>query len=481
MALMQTGHEEKEGRTAAGAERAAGGRTLPMGEIVLTHAYFLSRTQNEKKLMKPYVPLGPLYVASALRQHGSRVRFYDTTFDRDLSGFGRLLDGRRPPLVGIYVLETTRAAAVEMIRMCAARRIPVMVGGPDPSLDPEFYILRGARYVATGEAEETAPELVAALRRGEDGRSVPGIYSDGGFSGERKTAAGAAPDTFPARDLLDFTPYFDAWRRCHGFTSMQISIARGSACRCTACAGPVPGARYRMRSPRHLAEEMLFVKMIYHPDRVWFCDGVVGHDREWICDLRDEVARKRAKMPFECGSRPDLVDAWVVKQLKESGCFRVWYDVASGSPRVLEKMKKGFTVDDIRRAAALTRAAGIEVGFTVTLGYPGESVADVEMTRDLVRGTRPDRCTVEVAYPQKGTEFYREVEADILPVRYSERREHDNILTYRAKYSQDFYDVARKLIQKESSLYVRPSAGLADWMGVHLFRLGYGLMKNGVQ
>ena len=45
-----------------------------MPDLLLTHGYFLYEDPKELQVMKPYAPLGILYLCSHLRQQGFDVR-----------------------------------------------------------------------------------------------------------------------------------------------------------------------------------------------------------------------------------------------------------------------------------------------------------------------------------------------------------------------------------------------------------------------
>ncbi|MGA7731726.1 MAG: B12-binding domain-containing radical SAM protein, partial [Chloroflexia bacterium] len=49
-------------------------------DILLTHGYFLYEDPHELKVMKPYPPLGILYISSHLKAKGFDVGLFDTTF-----------------------------------------------------------------------------------------------------------------------------------------------------------------------------------------------------------------------------------------------------------------------------------------------------------------------------------------------------------------------------------------------------------------
>ena len=49
-------------------------------KILLTHGYFLAEDEKEKAIMRPYVPLGILYISAWLEQHGYNNEVFDSTF-----------------------------------------------------------------------------------------------------------------------------------------------------------------------------------------------------------------------------------------------------------------------------------------------------------------------------------------------------------------------------------------------------------------
>jgi anaerobic magnesium-protoporphyrin IX monomethyl ester cyclase len=51
-----------------------------MIDLLLTHGYFLYEDPKEMQILKPYVPLGLLYICAHLRSKGFGVDVFDTTF-----------------------------------------------------------------------------------------------------------------------------------------------------------------------------------------------------------------------------------------------------------------------------------------------------------------------------------------------------------------------------------------------------------------
>ena len=84
--------------------------------ILLTHGYFLEEDAQERRVMKPYPPLGLLYVSSHLKAKGFDVAVFDSTF-RSFAALVALLDRERPKVVGIYCNLMTK------------RNVKVTIGG----------------------------------------------------------------------------------------------------------------------------------------------------------------------------------------------------------------------------------------------------------------------------------------------------------------------------------------------------------------
>ena len=51
-----------------------------MPDILLTHGYFLAEDEKERQIMKPYPPLGLLYLSAYLKRAGFDVEVFDSTF-----------------------------------------------------------------------------------------------------------------------------------------------------------------------------------------------------------------------------------------------------------------------------------------------------------------------------------------------------------------------------------------------------------------
>jgi len=429
-----------------------------MTDILLGHAYFLKYDIIERRVMKPYPPLGILYLSAYLKRAGFDVEVFDSTF-RDFADFEAIVKRLKPRIVGLYANIITRENVFRLAHIAKANGVEfVIVGGPDASEWHDQYFANGVDIIGISEGELTLQQLVPWLQtKGmKDLEQVPGIiFKNPGGRVHRTPPRPAITDLdslpWPDRDVLNMNEYFTAWKSHHGESSVSLITARGCPFHCAWCSSEVFGHTHRQRSPKDVVDEMLMLKQRYNPDIMWISDDVLTINRKWTHEFVREVKARNAQHPYECLSRVDLVDYDILKGLRDTGCFRVWYGAESGSQKVLDSMRKGTTVPQVREAARTTQELGMQAGFFILLGYPDETTADIRMTIDFLKETRPDVVGTSVAFPIKGTEFYERVENRLIKDdNWSSRNQ--NKLLFKGRFPKLYYWFAARWLVKEVNI-----------------------------
>ncbi|MCQ8905803.1 MAG: radical SAM protein, partial [Methanothermobacter sp.] len=107
-----------------------------------------------------------------------------------------------------------------------------------------------------------------------------------------------------------------------------------------------------------------------------------------------------------------------------------------GSRRMLRKMKKGITPDQVVEAVELAREYKLKVAGSFIVGYPGEDDDDYQETLELADELMLDDYFVSIAEPLPGTELgeeVRELPEDENPVfMRSDKRRFDSLAEERA-------------------------------------------------
>ena len=229
---------------------------------------------------------------------------------------------------------------------------------------------------------------------------------------------------------------------------MNLVTTRGCPYHCNWCAKPIYGQRYTARSPEHVVEEMAWLKRTYRPDHLWIADDIFGLKPGWIERFAELVAERGADVLFKCLLRADESHRRRRSSPRAAGCRTAWIGAESGSQRILDAMEKGTRVEQITDAARLLHAAGIQVGFFLQFGYPGETRDDIERTLQMVRDCRPDDIGVSVSYPLPGTTFYQRVQAQ-LGQKQNWVDSNDLAMMYHATYVPEFYRVLHEAVHAE--------------------------------
>src|SRR5204863_48442 len=124
-----------------------------MQDILLTHGYFLYEDEKERQIMKPYPPLGLLYLSAYLKRAGFAVGVYDSTLGDRAALYARLA-AEPGGVLGLYTNLITRRSVLDIAAHAQAHGWTVVLGGPEAANYPGEYLARGADVVVIGEGEE---------------------------------------------------------------------------------------------------------------------------------------------------------------------------------------------------------------------------------------------------------------------------------------------------------------------------------------
>jgi len=430
-----------------------------MSDILLTHGYFLGEDEKEQQIMKPYPPLGLLYISAYLRRAGFDVEIYDSTWGSKVELYERLAR-ESGGVLGIYTNLITRGNVLAITAEAKRHGWTVVLGGPESANYTEQYLAHGADVVVVGEGEEALAELLPALARGGPQR-LHGIAGTS-FRDENGQVVGNPPRPqipdldslpWPDRERIDLPRYVDTWRTHHGMGSVNLITARGCPYKCKWCSHAVFGYSYRRRSFIDCADELQHIAEAYRPDQVWYSDDVFTINHRWLHGYAAELKRRGLKLPFETISRADrMMKDEVLERLAEMGCYRIWIGAESGSQRVLDAMRRGVTVEQVEWATKAAQRHGIEVGMFLMWGYDGEELEDIEATVEQLKKWNPNVFLTTVAYPIKNTPYYEKVSnRTLLTKDWSTATDRDFVIE--GRHSRGYYKHADTWLRSEMAAF----------------------------
>ena len=422
--------------------------------ILFTHAYYLSDDPKEQKIMKPYPPLGLLYVSAYLKSKKILNDVFDTTFSTQELQLEFILE-KQPKVICIYTNLMTKIEVIKLIKILKTEKYnfpKIILGGPDVTFNIENYLKAGADFLVIGEGEETTYELYNSIMNNDDFNNVDGIAfleNSNLIQTKARTKFKELNELpFPNREAIEMAKYLQTWKTNHGQSSMTISTQRGCPYTCKWCSTAVYGQSYRRRPPHQVAAEMKMLKEQYNPDAIWFVDDVFTISHKWLTAFHEEVVKQNAQIKFECITRAERLNDEILRLLKEAGCFRIWIGAESGSQEIIDAMDRRVDVNHVKKIIQETNAMGIETGTFIMLGYPGETEKNIDETIQYLKEAKPTHYTITIAYPIKGTSLYNEIE-DKITTKVDWEISTDRDIDFQRTYSRKYYKYAVSKVVNE--------------------------------
>jgi len=242
----------------------------------------------------------------------------------------------------------------------------------------EFPFLDG---VVVGDPEPTLVRLAERLTGKEAWRATRGVA----FRQTGRTCLVPRPEepdldrfAFPLRSgLARGTAYILGSRGCYGqcrFCTIHF-LSHGKA-------------RWRGRSPDNIVEEMVEVREALEASYFYFADpnfcGPGKRGRERAAALARGIRRRLPGITFGMECRADNVEASLFAELKDAGLADVFLGVESFSQPMLDRFRKGLTVEQNVRAVQVLQDLGINLSLGFIMFEKETALGDVRANFDTL-------------------------------------------------------------------------------------------------
>ncbi len=218
--------------------------------------------------------IGVAYLAGAARDRGISVKVVEgkneghTTIEETVEA----VRSYQPKFVGLSAMTTEYPMAIEVAsRLKEGENAPVTIlGGVHANALPIDSLAESSAfdYVLTGEAEDSLPDLIKAIKSRKGIKSIPGLY--------RRDEYGKPFSSCPSKVLPDVASLpFPAWDLIPRVSAYPIVTARGCPYDCVFC-GKNLGKKVRTRSVEHIMEEMEWLYKGFSPTMISFADETFG-------------------------------------------------------------------------------------------------------------------------------------------------------------------------------------------------------------
>lgn len=368
---------------------------------------FINPDYRLSKFTTPVMPVGIGYLAESLKINGINYSVFDMALGYDLKDLKRHIIKSKPDLIGISMMSfmyKKHYTIAEFIKRNFPN-ISIIVGGPHISSCKE-EVLKECESMDFAVLQEGEGPLLS-LCRGKDVREIKDlIFRKNGnilYSGER--------ESLPDLDSLPFPKYEDFELNKYGF-GVSIVSSRGCPFKCIYCSAHAIRNRFRARSARNVADEMEYwYKKGYR--EFGFQEDNPAFDKKRLLELCDNIETRKIKdIAIMCGNgvRADKVDKEILSRMKEVGFKRLAFGVEGGNNKVLKNIKKGETIEVIKKAIKEACDLNFFVSLFFIVGSPGETPEDVDDSINIALSYPIANVSFYNLIPLPGTELYKWVQ-----------------------------------------------------------------------
>lgn len=272
----------------------------------------------------------------------------------------------------------------------------LVVGGPLTQLLKEnIKYMNNVEVVAIGHGEYLVPILCEWIKT--DFKELKPHPTASGSKIEKLNNIQVLYSGHPESSNLDMFPAAD-WKLAETYHQKTFPVihyesVRGCPYRCSFCNYPFlfNENSFRYRSAQKIVNDWETYEKNMGPKIINCLDSLFTMPRKRLFELCEEIQKRGLKSRWVCYARAeDLADEEVCKAMKAANILQVQIGLESGSPQILDNMKKHCTLEENIKAVENCRKYGITSVVSLIVGFPGETESTIEETYKLIKKTKPD-------------------------------------------------------------------------------------------
>lgn len=317
----------------------------------------------------------------------------------------------------------------------------IILGGGYPTLFPErSFTDHDVDAIAIGEGETTFLHLVNKYNCFHDEKFENQFPFEGyGIKDlrgtpvivPRKSGFLALEDLPPPDwDQLNIIKYFES----SGDRTLPVEASRGCPYSCVFCTTHLFwGKQLRYKTTDRFLSEIKSLKEKYHDPHVLIVDDNMTFSKKWVKEFLSKLIDAQLSLEITSSNfsvkhlDEEIIGLWI-----KAGCTSFSIAVETGSEEMQKRIKKNIDFSQLRDIVRILKQKDIPFNILWMVGFPNETLAQIQETFNLVRELRPFLNQFSIVIPYPGTAIYNE-------------SKKNNILLFDEKGSDlDSYDDRRR-------------------------------------
>jgi anaerobic magnesium-protoporphyrin IX monomethyl ester cyclase len=417
-------------------------------------------------LGKRLPPIGLMYVAAALENAGFKVQMLDNyLMKKSIEEIKQLITQINPGIVGITCGSATYPRCVETSK--AIKQVKpdckIVVGGWHASYMPDSLLSNPEiDYVVMGEGERAITELAIAIMSGNEKASatIAGVAvkrNGENIKNQPKYIENMDEIPYPARHLLPLELYDRTIEYLDAKPADVMSISRGCVYNCGFCeTRKLWGNICRGFSPQRVIGEIQDLQSRYGTKGIYFINDNFTLRKKETAKLCNLMLENNLDLEWVCDTRVDLVNDEILSLMRKAGCKTIWFGVESASQKILQRIGRNTSPQEVENAFKLCKKNGIKTACSFMLGLPDETLKDMEDSLKFAKKLNPDWCQFNtfIAYPDsrlynelldKGN--YVKLDEFLLSVKTDEF-DYDSLMMVQRRFFKEFHMTPKQILKR---------------------------------
>lgn len=366
-----------------------------------------------------FPPLGLAYLASPLLKDGHKVKIIDaSSYEYANDKIGKMLQDFDPNLIGVSSVTSSADESYSLVNYLKSKfiNIPIIYGGPHASCFPEmiFENIKDLDLLVYGEGETIFKNIIDFyVKENKLPRNLPGTWEKKDETWIKNPPANPVLNLDellpPAYELFDYKGVYKPLPlQYKELPTANMITSRGCPYgKCTFCYEAGRASQlYRRHSPKRVVEEIRFLVNRLGVKEIAFWDDNFLISEDWVFKFCDLLDRERIKIPWSAVARVDTITKKMLERAVKSGLWNIFFGIETGNQDLLDRIKKGITLDQIRQAIKWSNELRIDTRGSFMLALPGETPEKAENTINFAREIDVTYAQFLPTHPDWGTELY---------------------------------------------------------------------------
>lgn len=399
--------------------------------------------ENDSIHPRDVIPSFELLNVSSLLKKNHKIQYLDNEIlSKNSKSFLNLILNNKSDLLIIHFQPTVANQMSKMIKEIKKKTNKIVIAFGTTVEYKTLYFLQESRtdYAILGEVELSLLELindlslkkVLTLKQLKKINGIAFLHNNSLVKTKPRELLNPNILPFMSHELIQNEKYKVVSKIIRPLGKIKwgfILSSRGCPYKCQFCSPSIRysyGNKYRYQTPKRTVNEIEYLIKKYGVNAISFEDDIFTLSKDRVVKICQEIIKRNIKVSWTVATRLDCLNQKMINLMKKAGCQGVSTGIESGSDRILQIVKKGENIHQIKKGIQMLQNAKIAVTANIIIGHPTETEKDLQLTLDLIKSVKPAFIHLHYLTPYPGAKLFLEYTNKLNKFKdYTHRKSHE--------------------------------------------------------